>query len=94
MTDLLLRNVPDAVHEQVKKLARERSVSVSEIVKEMVQLGLRRHQETMVGQVNAWEAMRHTIRGEATLDDATFDAFEAELHAARKAPDRAIEPLE
>lgn len=94
MTDILLRNVPDSVHEQVKKLARERSVSVSDIVKEMVQLGLRRRQETMMGQMNAWDAMRKTIGGEAMLDDASFDAFEAELRAARQAPDRAIEPLE
>lgn len=94
MTDILLRNVPENVHEQVKSLARERSVSVSEIAKEMVQLGLRHRQETAAVKMSAWDAMRKSIGGEAMLDDAEFDALETQLDAARQAPDRAIEPLE
>lgn len=94
MTDILLRNVPDSVHEQVKELARERSVSVSEVAKEMVQLGLRRRQETTMSQMNAWDAIRKTLGGQAMLDDAAFDVLEAELAAIRQAPDREIEPME
>lgn len=89
MGDLLIRNLPDYLREELANAASASGQNLSDAAKEAIRIGLSQSAKLKaLSRPNAFEAIRAAIGAENLLSEDEFTAFHSVLDESRRQPDR------